>query len=74
MSVLQILMKYMSRLTQDVDCLKTQMKHHHNERHKELRSHLTTNANGVHWKAFLDTTDTAVLTVEHVPTCTRRQT
>ncbi|MPC84250.1 hypothetical protein E2C01_078981 [Portunus trituberculatus] len=39
-----------------------------NARHKELRSHLTTNANGVRWKAFLDTTNTAVLTEEHAPT------
>ncbi|MPC75746.1 hypothetical protein E2C01_070140 [Portunus trituberculatus] len=39
-----------------------------NARHKELGSHLTTNANGVCWKAFLDTTDTAVLTGDHTPT------
>ncbi|MPC68810.1 hypothetical protein E2C01_063020 [Portunus trituberculatus] len=39
-----------------------------NARHKELGSHLTSNANGVRWKAFLDTTDTAVLTGEHAPT------
>ena len=39
-----------------------------NARHKELGSHLTTNANGVRWKAFLDTTDTAVLTGDHTPT------
>ncbi|MPC60907.1 hypothetical protein E2C01_054967 [Portunus trituberculatus] len=39
-----------------------------NARHKELGSHLTTNANDVHWKAFLDTTDTAVLSGEHAPT------
>ncbi|MPC80998.1 hypothetical protein E2C01_075598 [Portunus trituberculatus] len=28
-----------------------------NARHMDL-DHLTTNANGVHWKTFLDTTDT----------------
>ncbi|MPC77677.1 hypothetical protein E2C01_072136 [Portunus trituberculatus] len=39
-----------------------------NARCKELGSHLTTNANGVRWKAFLDTTDTTVLTGEHAPT------
>lgn len=39
-----------------------------NARHKELGSHLTTNANGVRWKAFLDTTDTVVLSGEHAPT------
>ena len=39
-----------------------------NARHKDLGSHHTTNANGVRWKAFLDATDTAVLTGENVPT------
>ncbi|MPC90560.1 hypothetical protein E2C01_085553 [Portunus trituberculatus] len=39
-----------------------------NASHKELRSHLTTNANGVLWKTFLDTKDTAVLAGEHAPT------
>ncbi|KAK8371838.1 hypothetical protein O3P69_015715 [Scylla paramamosain] len=68
MSALQTLMEQMSRLTQDVDDLKTRVQHHHNERHKELGSHPTTNANGVRWKAFLDTTDTVVLCGEHAPT------
>ncbi|XP_063849706.1 uncharacterized protein LOC135093957 [Scylla paramamosain] len=39
-----------------------------NARHKELGSHLTTNANGVRWKAFLDTTDIVVLFGGHAPT------
>ncbi|MPC72793.1 hypothetical protein E2C01_067106 [Portunus trituberculatus] len=39
-----------------------------NSRPKELGSHLITNANGVRWKAFLDTTDIAVFTGEHAPT------
>ncbi|MPC63308.1 hypothetical protein E2C01_057405 [Portunus trituberculatus] len=39
-----------------------------NARHKELGSHFTTNANGVRWKAFLDTTETALLTGEHATT------
>ncbi|MPC76936.1 hypothetical protein E2C01_071373 [Portunus trituberculatus] len=39
-----------------------------NVRHNELGSHLTLNANGVHWKAFLNTTDTAVFTGKHAPT------
>ncbi|MPC55888.1 hypothetical protein E2C01_049833 [Portunus trituberculatus] len=39
-----------------------------NVRHKELGSPLTTNANGMRWKAFLDATDIAALTWNHAPT------
>ena len=42
-----------------------------NARHKDLGSHFTTNINGVRWKAFLDATDTVMLTGDSVPTHTQ---
>lgn len=39
-----------------------------NSRHRDLGSHRTNNVNGVRWKAFLDASETAVLTGDNVPT------
>ncbi|MPC62357.1 hypothetical protein E2C01_056441 [Portunus trituberculatus] len=75
MAVIQMLMEQMSRLTQNVDGLKTQMQHHRNEQSLpsnhfalEMTIPVQSSGNGVRWRAFLDTTDTAVLTGKHAPT------